>query len=296
MVDKLCLLAQSSCLSGLLLGGTSIGPVETTRLTEALSCTSQDFLGWSCLIVGFTTPDFTQICTNLSRINILELNLGGNPINLEGCDAVQRMLVNPQCSIRSLSLDKCNLGLAGIVRVIQSLPENSQLEELRVSKNTNLALETTTKYDEDMQEVSTASEQKQCNDPETTNDIAPGNIDFANMQVPDSEDEADNDAHRARSGSRRSCASSSQKNSYSSCQMIEELAKALISAKQLMVLDLSCNGLSEEAVQSLYSAWASVPRGDGMARKHVNKEVVHFSVDGMRCCGLKPCCRRDLQM
>ncbi|XP_035823345.1 protein TONSOKU isoform X4 [Zea mays] len=296
MVDKLCLLAQSSCLSGLLLGGTSIGPVETTRLTEALSCTSQDFLRLELSNCGLTTPDFTQICTNLSRINILELNLGGNPINLEGCDAVQRMLVNPQCSIRSLSLDKCNLGLAGIVRVIQSLPENSQLEELRVSKNTNLALETTTKYDEDMQEVSTASEQKQCNDPETTNDIAPGNIDFANMQVPDSEDEADNDAHRARSGSRRSCASSSQKNSYSSCQMIEELAKALISAKQLMVLDLSCNGLSEEAVQSLYSAWASVPRGDGMARKHVNKEVVHFSVDGMRCCGLKPCCRRDLQM
>ncbi|AQK56138.1 protein TONSOKU isoform X8 [Zea mays] len=124
MVDKLCLLAQSSCLSGLLLGGTSIGPVETTRLTEALSCTSQDFLRLELSNCGLTTPDFTQICTNLSRINILELNLGGNPINLEGCDAVQRMLVNPQCSIRSLSLDKCNLGLAGIVRVIQSLPAN----------------------------------------------------------------------------------------------------------------------------------------------------------------------------
>ena len=92
MVDKLCLLAQSSCLSGLLLGGTSIGPVicfpfsfvqkkgfvfekkerlcfpfvvsvcslytsnmsshlvllfmqvETIRLTEPLSCTSQELL------------------------------------------------------------------------------------------------------------------------------------------------------------------------------------------------------------------------------------------------------------
>ena len=89
---------------------------------------------------------------------------------------------------------------------------------------------------------------------------------------------------------------SSSINCYSSYKIIEELAEALISAKQLKVLDLSCNGLSEEAIQSLYSAWASVPRGDGMARKHVNKEVVHFSVDGTRCCGLKPCCRRDLQM
>lgn len=165
-----------------------------------------------------------------------------------------------------------------------------------MSKNTNLALERTIKYDEDMQEVSTTAEQKQCNNPETKNDIASGDIDFANMQVPDSEDEADNDAHCVISGPYRSRASSSQKNSYSSCQIIEELAKALISAKQLKVLDLSYNGMSEEAIQSLYSAWASVPRGDGMARKHVNKEVVHFSVDGMRCCGLKPCCRRDLQM
>lgn len=131
MVDKLCLLAQSSCLSGLLLGATSIGPVicfpfsfvqkkgfvfekkerlcfpfvvsvcslytsnmsshlvllfmqvETIRLTEALSCTSQELLRLELSNCGLTTPDFTQICTNLSRINILELNLGGNPINLE---------------------------------------------------------------------------------------------------------------------------------------------------------------------------------------------------------------------
>ncbi|KAJ1298868.1 hypothetical protein BS78_01G486600 [Paspalum vaginatum] len=169
MVDKLCLLAQSSCLSGLLLGGTSIGPQKRHLI-------------WCCYLCA----DFTQICTNLSRINVLDLNPGGNSINMEGCGALRGMLVDPRCSIRSLTLDKCNLGLAGIVLIIRSL-----------------------------------------------------------------------------SGA---------------------------------VLDLSQNGLSEEAIQSLYSAWASVPRGDGMARKHVNKELVHFWVDGMRCCGLKPCCRRDLQM
>ncbi|WVZ55398.1 hypothetical protein U9M48_006061 [Paspalum notatum var. saurae] len=296
MVDKLCLLAQSSCLSGLLLGGTSIGPVETIRLTEALSCTSQELLKLDLSNCALTTPDFIQICTNLSRVNILDLNLGGNLINMEGCGVLRGMLVDPQCSIRSLTLDKCNLGLAGIVLIIRSLSENDQLEELRMAENTNLALTRTIKHDEDMQEVSMTSEQKQCDNPEATNDIALEDIDFENMQVPDSEDEADNDAHRARSGPHRSCASSSQKNSYSSGQIIKELAEALISAKQLKVLDLSQNGLSEEAIESLYCAWASVPRGDGMARKHVNKELVHFSVHGMRCCGLKPCCRRDLQM
>ncbi|RLM80797.1 protein TONSOKU isoform X2 [Panicum miliaceum] len=294
-VDKLCLLAQSSCLSGLLLGGTSIGPVGTISLTDALSCTSHDLLRLELSNCGLTAPDFAQICTNLSRINILDLNLGGNSINLEGCDAIQAMLVNPPCSIRSLTLDRCNLGLAGIVCIIQALSGNDQLEELRLAENTNSALKRIIQYG-DMQEVSTTNEQKQCNNPETSNAIARGNLDFENMQVADSEDEAENENHHALSGPHRSCASSSQKNSYSSCQIIQELAEALISAKQLKVLDLSRNGLSDEAIQSLYSAWASVPRGDGMAQKHVNKDVVHFSVDGMRCCGMKPCCRRDLQM
>jgi hypothetical protein len=89
---------------------------------------------------------------------------------------------------------------------------------------------------------------------------------------------------------------SCQRNSYSGCRVIQELAKGIASAKQLKVLDLSQNGLSEEAMQWLYPAWASGERGDGMAWKHVSKDVVHFSVDGMSCCRLKPCCRRDLQM
>lgn len=162
-----------------------------------------------------------------------------------------------------------------------------------MAENTNSALERM-QY-EDTREVSTSNEEKQCNNPETSNTVAQGSLDFENMQVPDSEDEAENENRRSVSGPHRSCASSSQKNSYSNL-IIQELAEALISAKQLKVLDLSQNGLSDEAIQSLYSAWASVPRGDGIARKHVNKNVVHFSADGMRCCGMKPCCRRDLQM
>ncbi|TVU28893.1 hypothetical protein EJB05_20430 [Eragrostis curvula] len=292
IVDKLCVLAQSSCLSGFLLGGTSIGSVGAIRLTEALSSASQELLWLELANCGLTTPAFTQICTNLCRINILDLNIGGNAINLEGCDAIHAMLVNPHCSIRSLTLDRCNLGLNGIIRIIQALSDNDQLEELRVAGNTNLA-QGAMQYDEDMQEVSTTELGKQCNSSGVANDIAPQSIDFVNMLVADSEDEADNENHCAVVGPRGNCASSSQRNT---CQDIQELVHALVSAKQLKLLDLSQNGLSEGSIQSLYSAWASGPRGDGIARKHVNKEVVHFSVDGMRCCGPKPCCRRDLQM
>ncbi|KAM3244362.1 hypothetical protein ACQJBY_055975 [Aegilops geniculata] len=296
MVDKLCLLAQSLSLSGFLLGGTSIGPGGTIRLTEALSSASQELMRLDLSNCGLTTPEFSQICTNLSRINILDLNLGGNSINMEGCDAVGAILANPQCGLRSLTLDRCNLGLGGITRIIQALAGNDQLEELSVAENANLALERTLHFDEDMQDVSTGTEQRHGHNAEAGNNLAPGNVDLEKMVVADSEDEAANEDRRTVSGPARSCASSCQRNSYSGCQFVQELAEALVSAKQLRVLDVSRNGLSEEAVQSLYSAWASGPRGDGVARKHVSKEVVHFSVDGAACCGLKPCCRRDLQI
>ncbi|KAI4982503.1 hypothetical protein ZWY2020_022995 [Hordeum vulgare] len=296
MVDKLCLLAQSLNLSGFLLGGTSIGPGGTIRLTEALSSASQELMRLDLSSCGLTTPEFSQICTNFSRINIIDLNLGGNSINMEGCDAVGAILANPQCSLRSLTLDRCNLGLGGITRIIQALAGNDQLEELRVAENANLSLERTLHFDEDMQDVLTGTEHKHDHNAEAGDNVGPGNVDLEKMVVADSEDEAANEDQRTVSGPTRSCASSCQRNSYSGCQFVQQLAEALVSAKQLRVLDLSRNGLSEEAVQSLYSAWASGQRGDGVARKHVGKEVVHFSVDGAACCGLKPCCRRDLQM
>lgn len=245
---------------------------------------------------GLTAPEFSQICANLSRINILDLNLGGNSVNLEGCDAVGAMLANPQCSLRSLTLGRCNLGLGGITRIIQALAGNDQLEELRMAENTNSALERTLCFDEDiMQDVSMSSGHKHGNNAESSDNIAPGKGDLEKMMVADSEDEAVDEERRVASGASQSCANSYQRNSYSGCQFIHELAEALISTKQLKVVDLSRNGLSEEAVQSLYSAWTSGERSDGMARKHVGKEVVHFSVDGTSCCGLRPCCRRDLQ-
>ncbi|BAS81256.1 Os02g0784100, partial [Oryza sativa Japonica Group] len=61
MADKLCLLAQSSCLSGFLLGGTNIGSGGATKLTEALSCASQELLRLDLSNCGLTTPDFSQL-------------------------------------------------------------------------------------------------------------------------------------------------------------------------------------------------------------------------------------------
>jgi hypothetical protein len=57
--------------------------VGTIKLTEALSSAPQELLRLELSNCRLSTPDFTQICTNLAQISIIDLKIGGNSINLE---------------------------------------------------------------------------------------------------------------------------------------------------------------------------------------------------------------------
>ena len=39
----------------------------------------------------------------------------------QGCNAVSSLIANPQCGIKVLALNKCQLGLAGVVQIIQAV-------------------------------------------------------------------------------------------------------------------------------------------------------------------------------
>lgn len=69
-----------------------------------------------------------------------------------------------------------------------------------------------------------------------------------------------------------------------------ELISAIQKANYLQLLDLSENSLPSEMVEQLYVAWSSNTRV-GTPVKHIENQVVHFSMEGRRCCGLRPCCR-----
>ncbi|KAE8705157.1 protein TONSOKU-like isoform X2 [Hibiscus syriacus] len=86
--------------------------------------------------------------------------------------------------------------------------------------------------------------------------------------------------------------SSCQRNSTLDCKLIQEFSLANGMAKRLQLLDLSDNGLSIQASEALYSAWSSGSKA-GSSRRHIDDRIVHFSVEGNKCCGLKPCCRKD---
>ncbi|XP_028554658.1 protein TONSOKU isoform X2 [Dendrobium catenatum] len=270
VVDGLCHLAKSSSFSALFLGGTCMGADGAMRLTEALSCGPQELEKLDLSVCGITSDFIGKICEHIVQINgIVELNLGGNSIGDEGCYALECMLSDPQCSVKSLILDRCHLGLGGILRIIVALAGNESLEELHLVENVDIAIERALEY------------QPKTDTPATSKTVCNTNRE---LEVADSEDE---EASKDGAG----------KQNPSICfPLIQELSVGIDAAKQLQLLDLSKNGFSTEAIESLCLSWSSArSRCSQVAYKHHNQEdqTLHFSVVGRRCCGVRSCCKRD---
>ncbi|KAJ6677814.1 PROTEIN TONSOKU [Salix viminalis] len=138
VVDSLCQLAKTSCLSRLMLGSTGIGTDGALQLTASLFEGSQESVKLDLSYCGLM-PAYTRILSTDTLIcGILELNLAGNPIIQECTNALVSLLTNPRCCLKVLVLDKCQLGLTGILQMIQALGENDYLEELHLADNANL--------------------------------------------------------------------------------------------------------------------------------------------------------------
>ncbi|XP_054822770.1 protein TONSOKU-like [Prosopis cineraria] len=52
-----------------------------------------------------------------------------------GSNSLASLLMKPQCCLKVLDLRKCQLGLAGILRMTKALAENNYIEELNLAVN-----------------------------------------------------------------------------------------------------------------------------------------------------------------
>lgn len=271
VVEGLCQLAKSSNLSALFLGGTFIGTDGALKLTEALSCGPQEFVKLDLASCGINLDNVAQISANIVRINgIVELNLGGNFITDRGCYALVSLLTDPQCNLKSLILDRCHLGLGGILRIVLALAGNEYLEELHLAGNSDIADER-------------ALECRSITEASTSDAVCNTNAAQGELEVADSEDE---DASRD---------DPSKRNSSVCSPLIEELSVGISLAKQLQLLDLSCNYFSNEAIENMYMSWSSArSKSSQLAYKHVkDDQVLHFCVLGRKCCSVRNCCKKD---
>ncbi|XP_012466931.1 protein TONSOKU isoform X1 [Gossypium raimondii] len=297
VVDGICHLAKTSCLSRLMLEGTAIGTDGALRLTRSLFSSTQEPLKLDLSFCGVASTYIYELNTNVIFISgILELHLGGNPIMQEGGNALSSLLLNPQCCLKVLNLKKCQLGMAGILQIVHALAENESLEELNLANNADTDKRLGILYCK----PANSSESSQPNhivsepslNPCSSKEFDELDPNYNKLEVADSEDDEVRE-ETAASGFNDSSASSCQRrNSTLECQFIQELSIAIGLAKQLQVLDLSNNGLSVQASEALYNAWSSGSRA-GLSWRHIKDQIVHLSVEGNKCCRLKSCCKKD---
>ncbi|KAK4840892.1 hypothetical protein QYF36_020698 [Acer negundo] len=304
VVVSLCQLAKTSCLSQLMLGGTGIGNDGALQLIDSWFSGDLESVKLDLSYCGLTSTCVHKFNTDVSLARgIHELNLGGNPIMQEGGSVLSSLLMNPQCSLKVLVLNKCHLGLAGVLQLVQALTENDTLEELNLADNADLDKQLALQHDTTanmssellLPNVNTSEcslkggISKEADSDE--HDLCPMNTDCNQLEVADSEDDEIR-VEAAASGFDNSCTSSCQKNSSFECQFIQELSTAIGRAKHLQLLDISNNGFSTQAAKTLYSAWSS-RSGVSQARKHIEEHtIIHFSVEENKCCAVKPCCKR----
>ncbi|KAJ6419255.1 hypothetical protein OIU84_029382 [Salix udensis] len=288
VVDSLCQLAKTSCLSRLMLGSTGMGTDGALQLTASLFEGSQESVKLDLSYCGIM-PAYTRILSTDTLIcGILELNLAGNPIMQEGTNALVSLLTNPRCCLKVLVLDKCQLGLTGILQMIQALGENDYLEELHLADNADL--EKTYMLQYESAKGSSDILQPHLIEP-AQQDVCVMNTECNQLEVADSEDGPIRE-EAAPSDFDDSCTSSCQKNSLLECQFIQELSTAISMAKQLQFMELSNNGFTTQVAEALYAAWSSRLE-NGSAWRHIEDQTIHFSMETNKCCRVKPCCRRD---
>ncbi|CAI9117208.1 OLC1v1018554C1 [Oldenlandia corymbosa var. corymbosa] len=88
---------------------------------------------------GLTPHYILRPNAEVSSLDILvELNLAGNPMIVEGASALAALLAYPECCLRVLALRKCQLGLIGILKVLESLSQNNHLKELHLAENIHM--------------------------------------------------------------------------------------------------------------------------------------------------------------
>ncbi|KAL9245674.1 hypothetical protein vseg_019298 [Gypsophila vaccaria] len=307
-LDSVSQLAQSSCLSGLRLGGTNIGCEGALQLTKSLFHEPQELVKLD-LSYCQLTPDYFGILKDHSPAfcNIIELNLAGNPFTPQGGNALSSLLSNPQCSLKVLLLDKCDLDCSGITQIIKSLTENESLEELYLAGNIkqeqHQVTEDVTPDKKNSQSQAFLSDNKPQNSTENVEEILKpeaGQLEHLaedasllyHLEVADSYDNELTADHNESAVADSATSDGKLNGSQSQTQFIQDLSIAIGNTKHLQLLDLSDNGYSTQAADAFYSAWSSGLRA-GSARRHVNGQMLHLSVQGKKWFGVKPCCRKD---
>ncbi|CAJ1937877.1 unnamed protein product [Sphenostylis stenocarpa] len=283
-------LDSRSVLTHLCIGynGPLSGNVIINLLSKLSTLKRFSELNMSGLKLG--KPVVDTLCKLAGTLTLSGLILGGTGIGTEGAIKLAESLLKGTeelCCLKVLVLRKCQLGLAGILHIIEALAENSCIEELNLADNSFPKEVSALQYDLSVKSCS-QSQQKLDNMQVDENRKVHCSINTADYRlvVADSEDIPVEAASRIDD----SCASSCQRNSSAECHFTEQFSIAIGKANNLQLLDLSNNGFSAQVAETFYGSWATLRPFS--SHKHITEQIVHFSTRENKCCRVKPCCKK----
>lgn len=178
------------------------------------------------------------------------------------------MLLNSKCCLKVLVLEKCELGVAGFLQIIQAV-SGSHTNPLRFLLSIPLLVQWKASYELLLGSLTNSS--------------------FEELNL------ADNvkSLHVAdQVGLDDDCKTTCQ----GEFSFIQKVSTAIRRATNLRFLDLSKNGFSKQSAEVFYSAWSRSRPSDnslyGSRGWHMEEETIHLFLEGIKCC-VKPCCKTN---
>eukprot|EP01018_Ginkgo_biloba_P028501 Gb_06807 [translate_table: standard] len=136
-IEALCYLLQmSSSISALAVGGTHIETDGALKLSGTMTKRTMVLTKLDMSFCGIDNHGGSKLCRDFILYEgLLHLSLSGNQLEQEGANVLGQLLANARCHLKTLLINKCHLGQAGILKIIQSLQENRSLKELGLAGN-----------------------------------------------------------------------------------------------------------------------------------------------------------------
>ncbi|KAL2621571.1 hypothetical protein R1flu_001776 [Riccia fluitans] len=130
------LLRNSRSISSLNLEGTDIRNDGALLISESFQTATTRLAKLSLSKCGFSSEPAVRLCRQLMSVHSLtSLDLSCNDLGHQAALGIAEALSKGTCRLKVLNLSRCKIGTFGVLSVLNSLKDNSILQELKLAGN-----------------------------------------------------------------------------------------------------------------------------------------------------------------
>ncbi|KAL3680655.1 hypothetical protein R1sor_023611 [Riccia sorocarpa] len=130
------LLRNSRSISTLNLEGTDIRNDGALLISEGFQTAATRLAKLNLSKCGFNSEPATKLCRQLMSVHTLAyLDLSCNDLGYQAALSIAEAISKGTCRLKGLNLSRCQIGTLGVISVMNSLKDNTILQELKLAGN-----------------------------------------------------------------------------------------------------------------------------------------------------------------